>query len=121
MSNRVMGKAQIKADGQLLDTLPGATLDIGGETRTTVVGANRVLGFTGAVAQSKLECEIAVKAQTSLAAIGRWEDLTVTFEADTGQTWVISHGWVTNPPTTTDNDGKAKVVIEGPPAEEMSS
>lgn len=121
MSNRVMGKAQIKADGQLLDTLPGATLDIGGPTRSTVNGANRVLGFTEAIGQSKLEFEIAVKGQTSLAAIRNWDDVTATFEADTGQTWVISHGWVTNPPTTTDNDGKAKVVIEGPPAEEMSS
>lgn len=121
MSNKIMGKAQIKANGALQETLPGATLDIGGPSRTTVAGANAILGFTEAVAPSKIEFEIAVKGHTSLAAIRRWDDVTVTFEADTGQTWVVSHGWVTNPPTTTDNDGKAKVTIEGPPAEEMSS
>jgi hypothetical protein len=119
MSNRVMGKAQIKANGRIFDTHPGATLDIGGISRESVVGANSVHGFKEAVKQSKVEFEISVKGDTSLAEIGRWDDITVTFEVDTGQTWVISNGWVLDPPTLTDNDGKAKVVIEGPPAEEM--
>lgn len=119
MSNRVMGKAQVKVDGQMLDTMPGAALDIGGVTRKTVTGANKVLGFQEEPKPSKLEVEIAVKAGTSLAAIGRWDNVTSTFEADTGQTYVISGGWVVDPPSTTDNDGKAKIVIEGPPAEEM--
>lgn len=119
MSNRLMGKAQIKVDAKLLETLPGASLDIGGVARTTVAGSNKILGFTEQVQQSKLECEFGVKEGTSLAAVNRWDDVTVTFEADTGQTWVISHGWSTTPPTATDNEGKAKCVIEGPPAEEM--
>jgi hypothetical protein len=119
MSNRVQGRFLIKANGQMLETLPGASLDIGGVGRKTMVGANAVLGFSEEIRQSKVECEIAVKAQTSLAEIGRWSDITVTVESDTGQTWVVSHGWVIDPPTTTDNDGKAKVTIEGPPAEEM--
>ena len=71
------------------------------------------------VAQSKLEFEIACKAKTSLKEIGDWGDVTVSFEADTGQTYVISHGWSTTPPPLTDNEGKAKITIEGPPAEEM--
>lgn len=117
--SRVMGKAQIKVNSQLLESHPGASLDIGGPVRTTVVGANSIHGFTEALQPSKLECEISVKSGTSLAAIRGWDDVTVTFEADTGQTYVISNGWSTNPPTVTDNDGKAKLVIEGPPAEEM--
>lgn len=119
MSNRVMGRAQIKANGQMLDSHPGASLDIGGVSRESVVGANTVHGFKEAVKQSRLEVEISVKAGTSLAAIGRWDDITATFEADTGQTYVISNGFVLDPPTLTDSDGKAKIVIEGPPAEEM--
>ena len=119
MSNRVMGRAQIKVNGQMLDTLPGASMDIGGVGRKTVTGANKVLGFQEEPRPSKLECEIAVKVGTSLAAMGRWEDVTVSFEADTGQTYVIANGWCLDPPSATDNDGKAKIVIEGPPAEEM--
>lgn len=119
MSNRVMGRAQVKANGSMLDTMPGASLDIGGVSRKTVTGGSKVLGFQEEPKPSKLEVEIAVKAGTSLAEIARWDDITATFEADTGQTYVISNAWVTEPPTVVDNDGKAKIVIEGPPAEEM--
>lgn len=117
--SRVMGKAQIKGNGKLLETLPGASLELGGEARETVKGANAILGYKGAIEPSKLECEIAIKTGTSLAEIRNWTDVTVTFEADTGQTWVVRNGWSTTPPSVTDNDGKAKITIEGPPAEEM--
>jgi hypothetical protein len=119
MGERVMGKAQIKANGRMLDSFPGATMDLGGEARESVIGANKVLGFKGSLQQSKLECEIAIKEGLSLAEIRKWTDVTVTMEADTGQTWVISNGWSTTPPSVTENDGKAKIIIEGPPAEEM--
>lgn len=119
MSNRVMGRAQIKVNGQLLLTHKGATLEPGGPDRTTVSGGNSIHGFTEQVMPAKLECEISVKADTSLAQIGRWTDVTVTFEADTGQTYVIAGGWVLRTPSVKDDDGKAKITIEGPPAEEM--
>lgn len=119
MSNRVMGRAQIKANGQMLDSHPGAALDLGGVMRESVIGANGVHGFKESIKQSKLEVEISVKPGTSLAEIQRWDDITTTFEADTGQTYVQSNAWVTDTLSLTDNDGKAKVVIEGPPAEEM--
>ncbi len=119
--SRIMGRVQVKANGQLQESHPGATLDPGGPVRTSVVGANSVHGYTEQIRQSKCEFEISIKAGTSLADIGRWNDITLTLEADTGQTWVISHGWVTEPPTFTDNEGKTKVIVEGPPAEEMMS
>lgn len=121
MSKRLLGKALIKANGGVLATLPGAKLDPGGKVRTTVVGANGVLGFTESYRQSKLECEIGFGVGTSLKEIIDWDDITSSFECDTGQTYVISHGWCTEPPVITDNEGKAPVVIEGPPAEEMMS
>lgn len=121
MSKRLVGKALVKVSGKTLATLPGAKLDPGGKVRTTVVGANGVLGYTESYRQSKLECEIGFGDQTSLKEINDWDDATVSFECDTGQTYVISHGWSTEPPVLTDNEGKAPVVIEGPPAQEMMS
>lgn len=118
---KVMGKALIKANGRVLDTLPGASLDIGGVTRETVTGDNRVIGQKSTPRPSKIEFEIAVTRQTRLADIARWEDVVVTVEADTGQTWVVPSAWTTEPPTTTTSDGKAKVVMEGLPAEEMTA
>ncbi len=117
---KVMGKALIKANGQTLDTMPGATLDPGGLTRETVTGDNRVLGHKSTPRPSKIEFEIAIGPRTSLAEINRWEDVVVTVEADTGQTWVVPSAWTTEPATVTTSDGKAKVVMEGLPAEEMA-
>lgn len=119
--SKLLGRALIKSNGNTLATLPGAKLDPGGKTRTSVVGAHGVLGFTEAIRQSKLECEIAYSARTSLQEIIDWEDVTVEYQCDTGQSYVISHGWSTEPPTITDNEGKAPIVIEGPPAEEIKS
>ncbi|WP_439471343.1 phage tail tube protein [Brevundimonas sp.] len=119
--SKLLGRALIKSNGNTLQTLPGAKLDPGGTVRTTVVGAHDVLGYTEAPRQSKLECEIAYTARTSLKQIMDWNDVTIEFQCDTGQTYVISHGWSTEPPTITDNEGKAPVVIEGRAAEEMMS
>lgn len=119
--SKIMGRAQIKVNGQMLDTVGGSTLDIGGVDRETVNGDNKVLGFQEKPKPSKLECEIVVKAGTSAAEVGRWDNITTTTESDTGQTWVQSGAWVTTTPTVTTADGKMKITIEGPPAEEMQA
>lgn len=115
-----LGKAWLKVDGGALETLPGASIDIGGDERTTVVGSNAVLGFTEKPKQSIVECEVAVGTGTSLAAYRSMTDVTITFEADTGQTWVVRNAWQTNTPKATEGDGgKVALKFEGPAAEEM--
>lgn len=115
-----LGKAYIKVDGELLETMPGAKLDPGGVTRTTVAGNNRVLGYSEKPKQSRLECQIAMGAQTSLARLGAIKDATVTFECDTGQTFVMRNAWLTDTPNATDGDGgQVPLIFEGQPAEEM--
>lgn len=116
------GKAFIKVDGALLESMPGASLDVGGVTRNTVLGGNAVLGFAEAPKQAVLQCQIAVGAGTSLADLRAIKSATVTFECDTGQTYVIRNAWLVNPPVATDGEGGAvPLQFEGPPAEEMSA
>ena len=110
-----MGKLNLRVLIEAVDRATGPIRRVARALRVDLPNATRIAG--GALRRMT---GLAVKAGTSLAEIGRWSDITATFEADTGQTWVISNGWVTEPPTVTDNDGKAKIVIEGPPAEEMS-
>jgi hypothetical protein len=120
MSNKRLGIAFIKADGDLLETESGATLDIGGVVRETVVGNSSVNGFFEKPKESELECTISVGPDTSLDRLRRIENATITFEADTGQTWIISGAWLAEPPTVQDSEGgKAKLKFAGPPAEEM--
>lgn len=117
---QVLGRARIKVDGQLLQSHPGATLDLGGVTRTSVVG-NEVYGYSEAAKQSRLECEISLNGQTRLGDLARITDAVITFECDTGQVYVIAGAWIVDPPTVTDgSDGRVPLVFEGPAAEEMT-
>ena len=120
MSKKRLGKAFIKVDGELLETMPGAKLNLGGPERSPVVGNNTVHGFSESIKESSLECEISVGATTSLDKFRKTENATITFEADTGQTYVIREAWCVSPPEVTDGEGgKVPLKFNGPPAEEM--
>lgn len=115
-----LGKAYIKTDGDLLETMPGASIDLGGVNRKVVKGNNKILGHCEEPQEAMVECEIAIGPQTSLARINAMSDVTITFEADTGQTWVVKNAFLTAPCKATDGEGgKVPVKFAGQPAEEM--
>lgn len=115
-----LGKAFIKADGDLLESMPGAKIDVGGVERKPVIGNNTVLGYSETPVPSSVECEIAVGPTTSLLKLARLADVTITFECDTGQTYVCKNSFLTAPPVATDGDGgKVPLKFNGQPAEEM--
>lgn len=115
-----LGKAFIKIDGKMLESMPGAKLDIGGNERTTVVGSNAVQGYFETPKQSKVECEISVGKETRLAEMRDWDKVTISFECDTGQLYVVQGAWLTNTPEMTASEGgRVPLTLEGPPAEEM--
>ena len=115
-----LGKAIIKIDGQSLETMPGASLDIGGVTRTTLVGDHKVQGQFETPKQSRLECEISVGTQTRLSQMRGWEDVTISMECDTGQQYVVQGAWLLDPAVLKTNEGgRVPLVFEGPPAEEL--
>jgi hypothetical protein len=117
-----LGIVYIKVDGAMLESLPGASLDMGGKMRSPVIGANAVLGFSVALKEATVECEIAVGAGTSLKALADIEDATITFECDTGQTYVISHAALAEPPKATAGEGgKVPLKFFGQPADEMGA
>ncbi|MGE4406041.1 phage tail tube protein [Pseudomonas sp.] len=115
-----LGKAKIKVDGKVLESMPGARLDIGGDERTTVIGSNAVQGFFETPKQSVLECEVSVGKETKLAEMRGWDNVTLSFECDTGQLYVVQGAWLTNTPNMTASEGgRVPMTFEGPPAEEM--
>ncbi len=115
-----LGKVVIKVDGSQLESLPGAKIDVGGVERTTLLGDNDVLGNYEKPKPSRVECEIAVGKETSMAKIREWDDVTLSCECDTGQQYVIQGAWLTNSPEMTASEGgKIPLVFEGKPAEEM--
>lgn len=116
-----LGRAFIKMDGALLETMPGAKLDLGGFTREPVEGSNQVLGYAEKPKAAMLECEIAVGKMTNLEDFRQATDVTITFEADTGQVWVVRNAWLTEPPAVTDGEGgKVPLKFAGLPADQVS-
>ena len=117
-SNQRLGKALIKVDGQLLESRPGAKLDIGGVVRDPVVGANSVHGFAEKIKEAVVECEISMGPETNIGAMAGWSDVTVVFECDTGQVYTVRNAWLTEPPVVTaEEGGKVPLKFAGPPAD----
>lgn len=116
MSNRLFGKATIKVNGKTFQSMPGATLDVGGEKKTTVTTDVGVAGFQTEIIPSKIECQCTFDASSRKADFD-FEDATIEFKCDSGQTYVITSGWSLDP-MQLGKDG-VKLTIEGVPAEEM--
>lgn len=115
-----LGRAFIKWDGKLLETLPGAKIDIGGVDRDTVTGSNAVLGYSEKTKPATLECEISLGTQTRLADFAAITNATITFECDTGQHYVMRNAWLTESPNATEGDGgKVPLKFASTPAQEV--
>jgi hypothetical protein len=113
-------RAYIKVNGALLETLPGAKLKLGGDKRAPVVGNRGLIGYSETTEPAELDCEIALTAGTSLAALRDIVDATLTYEADTGQTYVVRNAFVTEAIEVSAGDGgKVMLKFAGDPAEEM--
>lgn len=116
--NQRLGKARIKVNGVELETMPGATLDLGGVTRTTVVGANAVLGPTETPKPARVECSVSLRAGQSAADLNT-DNATITFIGDTGQVWSIPNAWSMETPVVNSGDGTVRCVYEGVRCEEV--
>jgi len=117
--NKLFGRATIRVNGKTFRQEKGATLDVGGTKRTTKMPVRGRPGYTEEEVPSKLEASVFIDALTSISEIRSWKDVTVSFECDTGQAFVVNGGWQTDTPVVEESDGKVKITIEGPAAEEL--
>lgn len=101
---KYFGIAKITVDGELLESLPGAKLDTGGITRTPVRGDGKI-GFAESRKEATVECEISLSSQTDVARLNNAQDVTVLFETDVGQSWILREAWLVNPVAMTGGEG----------------
>lgn len=121
MAGMTHSKAWIKANGRLLQTLPGAKLDIGGNERAPVMGSNSIHGYSETLKPSMLTCELSLSEGVSLSELKDITGATVTYEADTGQTWVMRNAFVAKTLNITAGEGgKVALEFQGDPAEELA-
>lgn len=119
MASKYFGRAFIRVNGMTLASLPGsAKLNPGGVERTPVVGDFGHLGFTEKPISGEIECDIAVGPDTDLAALNKTTDASITFEADSGQVWVMRNAAMAMPVNIQSGDGKATVKFIGSAVEQ---
>lgn len=117
--SQVLGRAYIKYNGTVLRTNNGAKLNTGGVERKTVKGVE-VHGYAEEATEPFIECEISVKSDTNLSEINSITGATITFEADTGQTWVLRDAWIEKPcEVTAQEGGKVPLRFVGISCEQM--
>lgn len=102
--SKVFGKATVLADGEQLPIDRPAKLELGGVRRNVVTGSE-VHGFAEESLPSVVEVEATIKSGQSLKAWGDIDNATITFEMDTGQTYILRNAWVENPPVATAGEG----------------
>lgn len=115
-----LGRVYIRVNGQTIPSLPGsAKLNPGGVERTPVVGDYGFLGFTEKPVHGEIECDIAVSASTDLAALNDTTNASITFEADSGQVWIMRGAALAAPVNIQSGDGKAQVKFIGSEIEQV--
>lgn len=116
MAGKISGIARIKMDGELLESLPGAELDLGGVEREMKTG-HRVYGYTEKVMPSVLTCSIVWKNETPIEDIRKLTDGLILFESDNGITYKVSNAVCTKTVKVKDESGEVALEFGGDPAE----
>jgi len=116
---QALGRAIIRINGSTVDSEPGAKLKLGGAKRKPVMTGYRV-HYAEELEQASIECEVPLTTGMSLQA---WRDCVgaiVTFQCDTGQSYVVRDAFTEDTLELTGKDGgKIKLKLAGMPAEEM--
>jgi hypothetical protein len=116
MSGQVIGIATIKINGKTQRTAPGASLDVGGVTRNPVnSGRANDFAFSETPAPSTLECEVFHDDAFNADDYRNAKDVTILFEADTGQTYIVKNATCIAPPVIKAG-ANVPLKFNGPPA-----
>lgn len=113
MSKKVFGRAFVRADGKALSTMPGAKLNPGGVERTPITLESGEVRYTEKMVHAEIEVDIAIGADTDIVALNKIESATITFEADTGQRYIMRNGFVTGPVNLAAGEGKGSIKFAG--------
>lgn len=113
--SKIAGIARITMDGELLESLPGAELDLGGKEREMVSG-HSVYGYKEKVVPAMLTCTIVWKNETPVEEIRDHVDGLILFEADNGITYKVSNSVCTKTVKVKDESGEVTLEFGGNPA-----
>jgi hypothetical protein len=107
---KVAGIINIKVDGQLIRSEPGATMNYGGITRQEIISGKNV-DYQESFAAGKIEASVPMVSGISLEDMRSWVDKTVVFETDIGVSFLFTNMFTTS--AIEMSDGKVKLAMAG--------
>lgn len=94
---QVTGRVFITLGGKRLASKEGAKLIYGGVERETVIADTGVVGYQEKVSAPGVECTIAHTPDVSLDELSNTNDATLSFDTDSGKSFVLSNAWLAKP------------------------
>lgn len=90
---QVTGRVFITVKGRRLASKEGAKLKKGGVDRETVTADTGVVGFSEKTVAPGVECTIPHTADIKLKDFEDIKDATLSFDTDTGKSFVLNNAW----------------------------
>ena len=116
----VTGRAFIKLEGKILPTANGAKLNYGNAERAPVIGDQGVRGYAVKPVAPQIEATIQHANDISLDTLAKTQDTNITFECDSGKTFVLRNAWLANALELTANEsGDLPVTFNGLSCQEV--
>jgi len=111
----VSGVCYIKLGSNLVRSQEGAKLSMGGWEKTPKFANGKLVGFAWKPVASSIEATLVHTADTDIQELQEFQG-TVTFETDTGKSFMIADAEVTNPMELTGGEGDLTLKLAGAPA-----
>ncbi len=112
---RVFGVSKVKLNGVDFGTKQGASLELGGETKTSQFASGQRSGSSGEPTASKIDMTVEITGATDFELLRNFSGIA-EFVMDTGQVYSMGNAEVMVPPTLSDNGAGASLSLEGDPA-----
>lgn len=93
---QVTGRVFITVAGKRIASKEGAKFMFGGVSRETVIADFGVVGFSEKVEAPGVECLVAHTADVSLSDYQKMTAVNISFDTDTGRSYVLSGAWCAN-------------------------
>ncbi len=119
-NQRRAGKISLQVNGELFDAKGNFEYRLGRDKRTSIVGHDKVHGFSVLPQAPYIKGEITDRGDLDLAALLDMENVTVTLQLANGKVIVLRNAWYVGDGTANSEEGNIEFNFEGESCEEIS-
>lgn len=94
-----------------VNSLPGATFDLGGQKRDAVIADTGVVGYTEEPVAPSCDFKVVNTSDVDINVLRQLVDVNISVQDDNGKSWVIKSAWMAEPPQL--NGGEISCKMQG--------